>query len=190
MSTPRKVPPLPPVAPVCRPPQRARESLDPAPASRQKWQEAEGEAAGASAQLAVEALPHRDGRQDDGCPDKRNVSQALDARIRSESGKEAGFWTPPDTEPPPREILYLARMIGAFARHAAVQDAWAARVPLSHGILQDAVLHLNCAQRVLALRFETTDWSSRELVQRHGPVLLDLLREALPMLSEIHQAPD
>ena len=197
-----RIPNLPPAAPVNRPQTRAAPpapvAAEPGSANRQKWRDAQKELENGSEHLVAAALPQGGGNEDsEGEDDARDDKQAsaaplieVKSRLRPEMRGVFTSSRVEDAEAVPNEIIHLGRLISAFASHAMTQDAWAARVPLSNKILADTVLHLHCAQSVLSLRFETTDWASRHLIQRHSQALLTSLKDTLPMMLEIYLAPE
>ncbi len=85
----------------------------------------------------------------------------------------------------PLNMNRLGGLIAAFVVHSVVHGSWSVRIPLSHELLQETVLHMRCEQAVLTLRFETSDWSSRETLMRHAPTLLQRLHQSLPQLADV-----
>lgn len=88
-------------------------------------------------------------------------------------------------EPLPLSMNRLGGLIAAFVVHSVVHGSWAVQIPLSHALLPETVLHMRCEHAILTLRFETSDWRSRETLMRHTPTLLRRLRQSLPQLVEI-----
>ncbi len=85
----------------------------------------------------------------------------------------------------PSNLHLLGGLIAAFVVHSVVHGSWAVQISLSHDLLQETVLHMRCEQAILTLRFETSDWHSRETLMRHAPVLIRRLRESLPQLLDV-----
>lgn len=85
----------------------------------------------------------------------------------------------------PLNMNRLGGLMAAFVVHSVVHGAWAVQIPLAHTLLQDTILHMRCEQGILTLRFETTDWCSRETLMLHAPTLLRKLRQSLPQMVEI-----
>jgi hypothetical protein len=85
----------------------------------------------------------------------------------------------------PLNMHRLGTLIAAFVTNSAVRESWAVQIPLSSAVLQDTVLHMRCELVVLTLKFETSDWSSRETLLLHTPTLMHKLRNTLPQLTEI-----
>jgi Type III secretion protein (HpaP) len=85
----------------------------------------------------------------------------------------------------PLNMNRLGGLIAAFVVHSVVHGSWAVQIPLSHELLQETVLHMRCEQAMLTLRFETSDWHSRETLMRHAPTLLRRLRQSLPQLLDV-----
>lgn len=137
-------------------------------------QELEPRHVGAGALLAV---------QDGGAGSDRQ-----DARDDPHTGApvpmEAGGQGQSDGQLPPA-LARLGGLVVAFAVHASAHGGWAAHVPLSADLLVATTLHLNCEHGVLTLRFETSDWGSRELLAQHANSLVKRLRGALPTLSSV-----
>lgn len=85
----------------------------------------------------------------------------------------------------PLNMTRLGGLITAFVVHSVVHGSWAVQIPLSHALLDETVLHMRCEQEILTLRFETSDWRSRETLMLHAPTLLRRLRQSLPQLVEV-----
>jgi hypothetical protein len=85
----------------------------------------------------------------------------------------------------PLNMNRLGSLITAFVVHSVAHGSWAVQIPLSHALLQETVLHMRCEQETLSLRFETSDWRSRETLMLHAPTLLRRLRESLPQLVDV-----
>ncbi|CAN5643127.1 hypothetical protein BH10PSE18_BH10PSE18_22930 [soil metagenome] len=151
----------------------------PAP-SQSDWEDAESREDVALQQAGGVSIPtNQHGGQDDQQQDKREESAAS-----ALSAAHAGGQRESSDDLPPA-LARLGGLVVAFAVHASAHGGWAAHVPLSADLLVATTLHLNCAHGVLTLRFETTDWDSRELLTRHAANLVQRLRSALPTLSSV-----
>lgn len=85
----------------------------------------------------------------------------------------------------PQHLNRLGSLIAAFVVHSAMHSNWAVQIPISHELLHSTVLHMRCEQRILTLRFVTSDWGSREDLAQHTLVLLRRLRNSLPQISQV-----
>lgn len=151
----------------------------PAP-SQADWEEAESRqdaALGEASGVSVRAT--QDGGQEGRQQDTRDES-AAGALLAADAGGQGE-----SRDELPAALARLGGLVVAFAVHASAHGGWAAHVPLSADLLVATTLHLNCAHGVLTLRFETTDWGSRELLARHAADLVQRLRSALPTLSSV-----
>ncbi|RYX91561.1 MAG: hypothetical protein EOO28_25325 [Comamonadaceae bacterium] len=166
-------------------------------ASRQKWEDAENRPVDGLVVdptcLPTSRQPQGEGESPSGEEESASPRDAVPQPFLPMSGRlmsnlrQAQFQRPDGGgEGPPPQIVQLSGLITAFALHSMSHGSWAARVPLADSILADTVLHLNCAQNILALRFDTTEWGSRYLIEQHSSDLLALLRKALPMLSAVY----
>ncbi len=83
-------------------------------------------------------------------------------------------------------VTRLGGLIAAFCLHpAAVEDQWSIRIPLDAELLADCVLYLHFVRHALHIRFETPDWETRAVLERHAHSLAEQLRADLPGLQDV-----
>jgi hypothetical protein len=137
--------------------------------------------------LPVVPLCHQQDRGDseqgkDKQEQKNEATFAKAIKVRAEA-IEAIDQAPDETLP--LNMNRLGGLMTAFVVHSVAHGSWAVQIPLSHTLLQETVLHMRCEQEILTLRFETSDWRSRETLMLHAPTLLKRLRQSLPQLVEV-----
>jgi hypothetical protein len=185
----RRVPAVPPAstvqpAPAARVPRAAPKPPAAPPAA--EWEKAERHGEAQLLGVGGVVIPAQqqgggDGQSQDqggGMPDRPGDAVSTAGR----AGADAGGDPQQDL---PASLARLGGLVVAFAVHATTHGGWAAHVPLSGDLLVATTLHLNCEHGVLTLRFETSDWDSRDLVSRHAQGLVQRLRGALPTLSAV-----
>ena len=85
----------------------------------------------------------------------------------------------------PLHLNRLGALIAGFVVYSSTHSSWAVQIPISHELLQKTVLHMRCEQLILTLRFETSDWGSREDLALHTPALIRRLRKSLPQILQV-----
>lgn len=66
---------------------------------------------------------------------------------------------------------HVSDTLAMVCRYETAQCVWSARIPLDAELLPDTVLHLAFSSTLLVLRFETSDWDVRALLQAQLPAL-------------------
>lgn len=117
------------------------------------------------------------GRQDDGS------GSSPDAQDGREDGRGEAAQPPTDLLDP--RLSHVADTIAMVCRHEPAQCVWSARIPLDAELLPDTVLHLAYSPLVLSLRFETSDWQVRSLLQGQLPALEAQVRAWMPAGAEV-----
>lgn len=68
-------------------------------------------------------------------------------------------------------LSHVSDALALVCRYESAQCVWSARIPLDAELLPDTVLHLAYSSTLLVLRFETSDWDVRGLLQAQLPAL-------------------
>lgn len=89
---------------------------------------------------------------------------------------------PCDAGPRPMDprVRHVGDAIAMVCRFEQAQCVWSARVPLDRDLMPGTVLHMAYSPGLLALRFDTSDFEVRELLQAHLGSLESLVSGLLP----------
>ena len=78
-------------------------------------------------------------------------------------------------------VRAIGDAVAMVCRFESAQVVWSARIPLDAGLLPATVLFLDYSPGVLELRFETSRWDVRELLNGQVGLLVCAVRELLPV---------
>lgn len=100
----------------------------------------------------------------------------------SGSGDTGGGETSDDAAALPLDVRlrHVGDAVAMVCRYESAQCVWSARIPLDAGLLPGTVLFLSYSPGLLALRFQTTDWESRDLLLPQLEALEALVAACLP----------
>ena len=82
-------------------------------------------------------------------------------------------------------VRHVGDTVAMVCRYEQAQCVWSARIPLHPELLPDTVLHMAYSPSLLALRFETSDWSVRELLFGQLTTLEALVAALLPPSCDV-----
>ena len=110
------------------------------------------------------------------------------AESRGQSGSGEGGTQDEHSDPPDEagrpaldaRMRYIGDTVAMVCRYEQAQCVWSARIPLHPALLPDTVLHMAYSPGLLALRFETSDWVVRDLLQSQLAILHALVEALMP----------
>jgi hypothetical protein len=108
---------------------------------------------------------------------------------QNESGSSTHAALDPTQGEAPRQLDIRLQRVGVtianLCKQAHSQTSWHARIPLDPQLLAGTVLHLAYSPTMMTVRFETTEWSAREVLLPRVSWLEQILVDMLPSSCQV-----